>query len=586
MKLITLLFSSLLAVALATEDEPKIKYVTPVPSGDVHFAEPFDADDALESWELTSAEKKGVEEDLSKYTGRWEVEAAMTDALEGDTGLVMKDKARHHAIAAKLDKPFVFDDKSFVLQYEVNFQEGVECAGAYLKLLRQSDDLKLDEFQNQTPYTIMFGPDKCGESYKVHFIFQHKNPLTGKYEEKHMEQPANLNKEIFTDKQAHLYTLVVNPDNSFAVYVDQQEVQSGNLLTDMTPPVNPPKQIEDPDDVKPENWDERETIPDPEATKPDDWDEEAPQQIVDSSAEMPNDWLEDEPQTVDDPDAEMPDDWDEEIDGEWEAPQVDNPACASVSGCGLWEPPMIDNPEFKGKWKAPHISNPGYQGIWKPRMIDNPDFFEDLQPFKMHTIAAVGIELWTMTANIMFDNIMVTSDKTVADEYAMRTYGLKKMHVKDNNASLMSSLVDQANEKPWLYAVYILVIVLPLIFLITWCCKSSPKDKVAEMKKTDAASPDDQHDSEEEEIKDEASQKEASDAEEEAVDDVTTADNDVTKAEESEKEELGGGDNESSAAEEEEVQEEVEEEVAAEKEAGDATSSPRATRRRKPRKDD
>ena len=68
----------------------------------------------------------------------------------------------------------------------------------------------------------------------MHFIFQHKNPLTGKYEEKHMEQPANLNKEIFTDKQAHLYTLVVNPDNSFAVYVDQQEVQSGNLLNDMT----------------------------------------------------------------------------------------------------------------------------------------------------------------------------------------------------------------------------------------------------------------------------------------------------------------------------------------------------------------
>merc|ERR1712096_141341 len=365
------------------------------------------------------------------------------------------------------------------------------------------------------------------------------------------EQPSNLNKEIFTDKQAHLYTLVVNPDNSFAVYVDQQEVQSGDLLNDMTPPVNPPKQIEDPDDVKPENWDERETIPDPEATKPDDWDEEAPQQIVDSSAEMPNDWLEDEPQTVDDPDAEMPDDWDEEIDG---------------------------------KWKAPHISNPGYQGIWKPRMIDNPDFFEDLQPFKMHTIAAVGIELWTMTANIMFDNILITSDKSVADEYAMRTYGLKKMHVKDNNASLMSSLVDQANEKPWLYAVYILVIVLPLIFLITWCCKSSPKDKVAEMKKTDAASPDDQHDSEKEE--DEASQKEASDAEEEVVDDVTTADKDVTKAEESEKEELGGGDNESSAAEEEVEVQEVEEEVAADKEAGDASSSPRATRRRKPRKDD
>jgi len=38
-----------------------------------------------------------------------------------------------------------------------------------------------------------------------------------------------------------------------------------------SPPVNPPAEIEDKNDKKPEDWDERETIPDPEATKPDDW---------------------------------------------------------------------------------------------------------------------------------------------------------------------------------------------------------------------------------------------------------------------------------------------------------------------------
>ena len=37
------------------------------------------------------------------------------------------------------------------------------------------------------------------------------------------------------------------------------------------PPVNPPKEIDDKDDKKPEDWDEREKIPDPDATKPDDW---------------------------------------------------------------------------------------------------------------------------------------------------------------------------------------------------------------------------------------------------------------------------------------------------------------------------
>lgn len=54
----------------------------------------------------------------------------------------------------------------------------------------------------------------------------------------------------------------------------------------MTPPVNPPKEIEDPDDKKPEDWDEREKIPDPDAEKPEDWDEDAPQKIADESAKV------------------------------------------------------------------------------------------------------------------------------------------------------------------------------------------------------------------------------------------------------------------------------------------------------------
>jgi hypothetical protein len=35
---------------------------------------------------------------------------------------VMKLKAKHAAIAARLKKPFVFDDKTFIVQYELNFQ--------------------------------------------------------------------------------------------------------------------------------------------------------------------------------------------------------------------------------------------------------------------------------------------------------------------------------------------------------------------------------------------------------------------------------------------------------------------------------
>lgn len=64
-----------------------------------------------------------------------------------------------------------------------------------------------DQFVDKTPYTIMFGPDKCGEDYKLHFIFRHKNSKTGEYEEKHAKKPDADLRTYYTDKKTHLYTL-------------------------------------------------------------------------------------------------------------------------------------------------------------------------------------------------------------------------------------------------------------------------------------------------------------------------------------------------------------------------------------------
>ena len=68
-----------------------------------------------------------------------------------------------------------------------------------------------------------------------------------------------------------MVTLIVNPDNTFEIRVDKQVVNSGSLLNDFEPPVNPPVEIDDPEDKKPDDWDEREKIVDPDAKKPDDW---------------------------------------------------------------------------------------------------------------------------------------------------------------------------------------------------------------------------------------------------------------------------------------------------------------------------
>jgi calnexin len=85
---------------------------------------------------------------------------------------------------------------------------------------------------------------------QVHFIFRHKNPKTGEYEEKHLKNAPGIKDNAKTN----LYTLVIHPDNTFEMYINDEEVKKGSLLEDFDPPVNPPKEIDDPSDSKPADW--------------------------------------------------------------------------------------------------------------------------------------------------------------------------------------------------------------------------------------------------------------------------------------------------------------------------------------------
>ena len=191
----------------------------------------------------------------------------------------------------------------------------------------------------------------------------------------------------------------------------------------MTPPVNPEKVIDDPDDKKPSDWVDVAQIEDPAATKPDDWDETLPEYIPDEKASKPAGWEDDEPLQVPDPAATKPADWDDEEDGDWEAPIVDNPKCKV--GCGEWKRPTIRNPDYKGKWFPPLIDNPDYKGPWAPRKIENKNYFVDEHPHNMHPISAVGFELLTVSGGIVFDNILLTDSETAAKTYADKTWSVR-----------------------------------------------------------------------------------------------------------------------------------------------------------------
>ncbi|VDP65965.1 unnamed protein product, partial [Schistosoma curassoni] len=264
------------------------------------------------------------------------------------------------------------------------------------------------------------------------------------------------------------------------------------------PPVNPPKEIDDPDDKKPSDWDEREKIVDTNAKKPDDWDEDAPATIEDESAVKPSGWLDDEPEMIPDPVAVPPKDWDREMDGEWVAPQINNPKCASAPGCGKWQRPIVPNPKYKGKWSAPMIPNPNYKGIWTPRKIPNPHYFEEKNPFKsLAEVNAIGLELWSMTDGITFDNFLIVDSKRAADEFAQETWTIKKEaeRLADPKAqSVVDAIRETYNEKPWLIFVVGLVCTLPILLCCIYMCRSPSKQHdIGMRKKTDTSTPDDSH---------------------------------------------------------------------------------------------
>ena len=52
---------------------------------------------------------------------------------------MVESKAAHHAISTLFPEPLDPKDKPLVVQYEVKLQKGLECGGAYIKLLTEGE---------------------------------------------------------------------------------------------------------------------------------------------------------------------------------------------------------------------------------------------------------------------------------------------------------------------------------------------------------------------------------------------------------------------------------------------------------------
>nr|Q9ZNY3.1 RecName: Full=Calreticulin; Flags: Precursor [Euglena gracilis]CAA70945.1 calreticulin precursor [Euglena gracilis] len=289
-----------------------------------------------------------------------------------DAGIQTSQDAKFYAISSPIASSFSNEGKDLVLQFSVKHEQDIDCGGGYLKLLPSVDAAK---FTGDTPYHIMFGPDICGATKKIHFILTYKGKNLLWKKEPRCE----------TDTLSHTYTAVIKADRTYEVLVDQVKKESGTLEEDWE--ILKPKTIPDPEDKKPADWVDEPDMVDPEDKKPEDWDKE--------------------PAQIPDPDATQPDDWDEEEDGKWEAP-------------------MISNPKYKGEWKAKKIPNPAYKGVWKPRDIPNPEYEADDKVHIFDEIAAVGFDLWQVKSGTIFDNIIVTDSLAEAKAFYDQTNGATK----------------------------------------------------------------------------------------------------------------------------------------------------------------
>jgi len=365
----------------------------------VYFKEQFD-DTYTERW-VSSTEWKDAAE-----MGAFEHTAGDVYADENDKGIKTNEDARFYGLSAPLTEAFNNEGKDLVLQYTVRHDQTVDCGGAYIKLLGGEPDLK--SFGGDTDYSIMFGPDFCGHTKRTHVIFNYngENLLT-------KNEPR-----AETDQKSHTYTLVVKPDNTYQVLIDQKEEKSGSLFDDWD--FLEPKEIKDPSESKPSDWVDEARIPDPEDQKPEGYD--------------------DIPETIPDPEAEVPEDWDEEEDGEWEAPQISNPEYK-----GPWTPTMIDNPDYKGEWEHP--------------LIANPDFKEDDTVYnRCSPCTAIGFELWQVKSGTLFDDIIVTDSLDEAKEFYEQTQvakseGEEKMRKEQQEAEAAKAAEEEAakaaEEEEW-----------------------------------------------------------------------------------------------------------------------------------------
>ena len=333
-------------------------------SSEVYFEEYFNR-----GWEKRWT--KSSHGSPGKLLGRFRVSAGSFYAdRRAQRGLQTLDDGREYLISSKFKKCFNTTGKDLIFQFTVKLEGKIDKGQAYIKLLPSS--MKQNTFSKKTPFSILFGPDFRGWDRR-HLEFRIYRNRT----DYRTMQPILA----FNDQLTHVYTLIIYKNQSYKILKDN--------FTDIESTLEEafnycqPKEIPDPYEIKPSDWEDIEMIDDPD--------------------DVPPPWVKDVPQFIPDPTAKRPSDWDDEANGHW-------------------FPPLVPNPDYRKEWKPRQIPNPAFRGDWQPQMIPNPDYNPDEHFGKPEDLCFVGIDVEQDVAGSIWDNILVTDDFEYSQKVMEETF--------------------------------------------------------------------------------------------------------------------------------------------------------------------
>merc|ERR1711918_218442 len=100
-----------------------------------------------------------------------------------------------------------------------------------------------------------------------------------------------------------------------------------------------------------------------------------------------------------------------------------------------------------GEREAPMKDNAAYKGVWEAKKIANPEYEDDNSVYKYDDFGFIGFDLWQVKGGTIFDNIIITDDKSEADSFAKKWKDLSEVEKAKKKEEDDAKKADEAKKE-------------------------------------------------------------------------------------------------------------------------------------------